>query len=160
METVPIVDEGLNFEKVWVSIQSLVESQKATDRQMQATDKRISELGNRFGDMVEYMVLPNLVAKFEELGFTFTKSNRTEIKDREHDIFLEVDALLENGDKVMVVEVKTKPNIDDIHDHIERMEKLRKYADLHNDKRVYLGAIAGVVFSDSEKIYALKKAFM
>jgi hypothetical protein len=37
------------------------------------------------------------------------------------------------------------------------MEKLRRYADLHNDKRIYLGAIAGVVFNDSEKAYALKK---
>jgi hypothetical protein len=30
---------------------------------------------------------------------------------------------------------------------------------LHNDKRVYLGAMAGVVFSESEKIYALKRGF-
>jgi hypothetical protein len=126
---------------------------------MKITDKRLGELTNRFGDMVEYMVLPNLVTKFEELGFTFTKANRTEIKDREHDIFTEVDALLENGDRVMAVEIKTKPNIDDIHDHIERMEKLRKYADLHNDKRIYLGAVAGVVFSGSEKTNALKKGF-
>jgi hypothetical protein len=187
METVPAVDEGLTFEKVWAGIQSLKESQKETDRlmretykqmqetdrrmqetdrqmqetdrQMQATDKRMGELSNRFGDMVEHMILPNLVVKFEELSFTFTKANRTEIRDREHDIFLEVDALLENGDKVMAVEIKSKPNIDDINDHIERMEKLRQYADLHNDKRVYLGAVAGVVFGGSEKIYALKKGF-
>ncbi|MDR1654629.1 MAG: hypothetical protein LBR96_01425 [Treponema sp.] len=180
METVSTAGEGLTFEKIQANIQSLVESQKETDRlmretyrqiqetksqmqetarQMQATDKWIGELSNRFGDMVEYMVLPNLVVKFEELNFTFTKANRTEIKDRKHDIFLEVDALLENGDKVMAVEIKSKPNIDDIHDHIERMEKLRIYADLHNDKRVYLGAVAGVVFGGSEKIYALKKGF-
>jgi hypothetical protein len=130
-----------------------------TARQMKETDNRLGELTNRFGDMVEYMVLPNLVTKFEELDFTFTRANRTEIKDKEHDIFMEVDALLENGDKVMAVEIKTKPNVDDINDHIERMEKLRKYADLHDDKRVYLGAIAGVVFSESEKVYALKKGF-
>jgi chromosome segregation ATPase len=134
-----------------------------TDRQMKETDrqlnKRFGELTNRFGDMVEYMVLPNLLTKFEELDFTFTKANRTEIKDKEHNIFTEVDALLENGDKVMAVEIKTRPNIDDINDHVERMEKLRKYADLHDDKRAYLGAVAGVVFSGSEKIYALKKGF-
>ena len=65
--------------------------------------------------------------------------------------------MLENGDKVMAVEIKTRPAIDDIHGHIERMEKLRAYADLHNDKRVYLGAVAGVVFSESEKTYTLKK---
>jgi hypothetical protein len=107
--------------------------------------------------MVEYMVLPNLVSKFKELGFTFTKANRTEIADQEHSLFMEIDALLENGDKVMAVEIKTKPNDKDIRDHIKRMEKLRIYADLHNDQRVYLGAIAGVVFSGSNRIHALKK---
>jgi exonuclease VII large subunit len=131
--------------------------QEETSQQMKTTDKRLGELTNRFGDMVEYMVLPNLVAKFEELGFTFTRANRTEIKDREHGIFLEVDALLENGDKVMAVEIKTKPSIDDINDHIERMGKLRRYADLRQDGRIYLGAMAGVVYSESEKNYTLKK---
>jgi hypothetical protein len=152
-------ETGLTFEKVWAAIQATNEQMKETGRQMKETDRRLGELTNRFGDMVEYMVLPNLVAKFEELDFTFTKANRTEIKDREHNIFTEVDALLENGDKVMVVEIKAKPTIDDINDHIKRMEKLRAYADLHDDKRVYLGAVAGVVFSESEKTYAFKKGF-
>ncbi|GHV87257.1 hypothetical protein AGMMS50255_5530 [Spirochaetia bacterium] len=133
---------------------------KETDRKMQETDRRLGKLGNRFGEMVEYMVVPNLVTKFNELGFEFEKTHRdTVIKDQKHDIFTEVDAFLENGDKVMIVEIKTKPNIDDINEHIERMEKLRKYADLHDDKRKYLGALAGLVFGDGEKTYALKKGF-
>jgi chromosome segregation ATPase len=138
--------------ETWAQIQE-------TGKQMKETDRRVGELTNRFGDMVEHMVLPNLVAKFEQLGFTFTRANRTEIKDRKHGIFMEIDALLENGDRVMAVEIKTKPTIDRINDHIERMEKLRVYADLHSDKRIYLGGIAGVVFSESEKTYALKKGF-
>jgi hypothetical protein len=72
---------------------------------------------------------------------------------------MEIDAFLENGEKAMVVEIKTKPKISDIDDHMERMEKRRVYADLHDDKRVYLGAVAGVVFGDSEKNYALKNGF-
>jgi hypothetical protein len=136
---------------------------KETDRQMKETDrqlnKRFGELTNRFGDMVEYMVLPNLLIKFEELGFTFTQANRTEIKDKKHGIFMEIDALLENGDKVMAVEIKTKPSVEDINDHVKRMEKLRAYADLRGDRRKYRGALAGVVFGDGEKIYALKKGF-
>jgi hypothetical protein len=133
---------------------------KETDRRMQETDRRLGKLTNRFGDVVEHMIVPNLVTKFREIGFEFTKAHRdTEIVDREHDLILEVDVFLENGDKVMAVEIKAKPNTADIDDHIERMEKLRAYADLHNDKRAYLGAVAGVVFSESEKIYALKKGF-
>jgi hypothetical protein len=180
METTQAIGEGLTFEKVWAVIQETALRIQETDRQMKETalrmketdrqieknalqmketDRRVGELTNRFGDMVEYMVMPNLVSKFEDLGFTFTRANRTEIKDREHGIFTEVDALLENGDKVMAVEIKTKPSFDDIDRHIERMEKLRAYADLRGDKRVYLGAVAGVVFSESGKTYALKKGF-
>jgi hypothetical protein len=39
------------------------------------------------------------------------------------------------------------------------MEKLRKQADLHDDHRKYLGALAGAVVSDSAKNYALKHGF-
>jgi Holliday junction resolvase-like predicted endonuclease len=133
---------------------------KETEKQMKETDRRLGDLGNRFGEIVEYMIVPNLLTKFEELGLSFTKAHRdTEIKDRVHNIFTEIDVFLENGDRVMIVEIKTKPNITDINDHVERMEKIRKYADLHDDRRKYLGAVAGVVFGDSEKTYALKTGF-
>jgi hypothetical protein len=158
-QTQTIPDWKVTANEIWAMIRENARRQEETNKQMKETDRRVGELTNRFGDMVEYMVMPNLVAKFEELNFTFTRANRTEIKDREHDIFMEVDALLENGDKVMAVEIKARPTGDDINDHIKRMEKLRKYADLHDDKRIYLGAMAGVVFGESEKIYALKKGF-
>ncbi|MDR0539383.1 MAG: hypothetical protein LBG74_02610, partial [Spirochaetaceae bacterium] len=35
-------------------------------------EKQLSKLGGRFGEMIECMVKPNLVSKFQELGFTFT----------------------------------------------------------------------------------------
>jgi uncharacterized coiled-coil protein SlyX len=181
-------ESGLNFEKVWAAIQATNEQMKETDRrmeetdrqiketdqliketdqliketaqQMKETDKRLGKLTNRFGEMVEYMIVPNLVKKFNELGFVFEKTHRdTVIASKEHNIFTEVDAFLENGDKVMIVEIKNKPTVDDVNDHMERMGKLRTYADLHNDKRAYLGAIAGVVFNGSEKTYALKNGF-
>jgi hypothetical protein len=156
-----------SFEKVWQMFRETDRKFKetreqiaATDRQMKETDKRVGELTNRFGDMVEHMVVPNLLAKFKELNFTFEVAHKnTEIKDEKNSIFIEVDAFLQNGDKVMIVEIKATPAVKDVNDHIKRMEALRKYADLHNDNRAYLGAIAGVVMSDSVKAYALKKGF-
>ncbi|MDR2792690.1 MAG: hypothetical protein LBB61_03355, partial [Treponema sp.] len=90
------------------------------------------------------------------LGFTFTKATNAKVAKGEHAILAEIDALLENGDTVMAVEIKSKPTTDDIDDHITRMEKVRRYADLHGDTRKYLGALAGVVFSDGAKTYTLK----
>ena len=49
--------------------------------------------------------------------------------------------------------------VEDIKEHIERMEKLRIWADNHNDKRKYLGAIAGMVFNQSQTDFARKNGF-
>jgi hypothetical protein len=141
-----------------------VERQKETEREMKESadrlDKQLGKLGNRFGEMVEHLVMPNLVEKFRNLGFVFTKAYpHAEIKDKKNNIITEIDITLENGDKVMIVEVKSKLTIDDITDHIERMEKVKAHADLHDDKRKFLGAIAGMVMSESEKTFALKNGF-
>ena len=145
-------------------IKEVGRKQDETDRQMKETDRRLDEklgkLGDRFGEMIEYMVMPSLVGKFRELGFEFTKAYpETEIKDIKNNIITEVDITLENGDKVMIVEVKSKPTTKDIKEHIKRMEKVKDHANLHNDNRIYLGAIGGMVFNENEKTFALKNGF-
>jgi hypothetical protein len=131
------------------------ERMKATDEQMKAgneelragikvVSEQIGKLGNRFGEMVEYMVVPNLAVKFRELRFTFERSRQNIIiRDQESRILAEIDVFLENGDWAMVVETKVKPSAADINEHIECMEKLRRYTDSRDDKRKYLGAMAG-----------------
>jgi hypothetical protein len=163
-------EPGLTFEKVWEMFQEsdrkFQEMSKETDRkfqetdrQMKATDKRVGELTNRYGEISEHMIIPNLMTSFNALGFSFTMAGRRKIEDTKHGIFTEVDAFLENGDCVMIVEMKTYLRTDHIDDHVKRMEKLRTLADYNNDKRKYYGAIAGLMMSQSEKTYALKKGF-
>ena len=59
----------------------------------------------------------------------------------------------------MLVEVKTQLTTEDVKEHIKRIEKIRTYADLHGDKRTFLGAVAGVVMTSNVKRYALKQGF-
>jgi hypothetical protein len=133
---------------------------KETDRQMKETDRRLGKLGNRMGEIVEHMVAPNLREKFRELGYDFPKANpNSNVSDRTNKIFLEIDVLLENGDKALLVEIKTNLSTEDVKEHIERLEKMRVYADLHGDKRTFLGAVAGIVMTDNVKEYALKQGF-
>jgi UDP-N-acetylenolpyruvoylglucosamine reductase len=157
MEAVQTRVEHPTFETVWAALQELTASQKETDRIIKENAREIGKLGNRFGEMVESMVVPNLVQKFKKLGFEFEKAYKDAvIKDEENHIFTEVDITLENGDKVMLVEVKSKPKTEDVTEHIERMEKVKFHSNIHGDKRKYLGAIAGMVFNDNEKEFALK----
>ena len=176
--TYPDYERGLTFEKVWASIQELKEEnarqakerREENDRQSKKfreelqessrlLDKKLSALGNRFGEMIEYLASPGLKEKFKAFGFGF----RSFCHDMEFwvgkQIIAEADVFLESADAAMVVEMKSKPDIDDIKDHIERMAKIRKYADDNGDKRKYYGALGGMVWGENEKKYALKCGF-
>jgi len=175
----PPTGEGLTFEKVWAMFQETdrkfqeterlmkenAERQKETDQQIKESTrqmmKEVGKLGNRFGELVEHLVAPNISNKFNELGFCFTKTGMdVEIKDKQNpQNNTEVDVLLENGDIVIAVEVKSKPNEKDVKYHLWRMEVLRHYADERNDRRRYQGAIAGAIISDEMRRYILKEGF-
>jgi hypothetical protein len=133
---------------------------KEVSRQIEATNKQIGKLGGRYGEMVEAMVMPNLVKKFREMDFEVNRASRgSTIEDRVNGIAAEIDILLENGDKVMIVEVKSKPTTEDVNDHVKRMEKVRLHADLHGDKRKFRGAIAGMVVNDAMRDCILGHGF-
>ena len=138
---------------------------KETDRQMKETDRKIDEYNKRFGDftkrfgdVVEHLVAPNLCEKFKDFNLFFPRANSgSRFFAPEKNIKFEVDIMLENGDIAMLVEVKTKLTTEDVKDHIARLEKMRGYADLHRDKRSFLGAVAGVVIESNVIEYALKQ---
>jgi hypothetical protein len=175
VQTQPTYPRGLDFEQVWAALMEDRERQKETerllkenaerlDRQLKKSarqlNKQLGKLGGRYGEMVEYMVAPNLLKKFRKLGLVFNKVHQqSKIEDENNKTIAEVDITLENGDKVMLVEVKSKPTTEDITDHIKRIEKVRKHADSHNDKRKFLGAVAGMVFNDDIKKFAMKNGF-
>jgi hypothetical protein len=131
---------------------------KETDRLVKETERQIGKLGNRLGDVIENLMSPKLHKKFKKLGFVFTRNSRNvEIDDREHQPLAEIDVLLENGEYAMAVEVKTRLTIENIQEHLERMEVLRRAADERNDRRKYLGAVAGASLDRNVLAYALKK---
>jgi len=136
------------------------EAQKQLWEQMKETDKKIGELGNRFGELAEHLVTPSINKKFNELGFTFEQiSQNIIISDSTGRSLAEIDILLENGDTVIAVEIKSKPNQRDAGEHIARMEVLRRRADARNDARKFRGAIAGAIMSDEVRRFILKTGF-
>jgi len=163
-----------NFETVWAILQEVAQSQKETAKRQEETAKRqeetdrvVKEIGKRlgdftnsFGDVVEYMIAPNLQEKFHDLGYDFQEaSTKHKVHDKKNDIKFEIDVFLQNGDTAMLVEIKANLTVSDINKHITRLEKMRKYADLRGDKRHFLGAVAGIVVENDEKEYALSQGF-
>ena len=160
VQTLPDYPRGLDFQQVWAALMENREQIRKNAEQQEKTDKQLGKLGKRMGEVIEYMVAPNLREKFREIGYDFPSvTQNSDVSDRKNNISLEIDIKLENGDKAMLVEVKANFTTKDIKEHIERLEKMRRYADLHGDKRTFLGAVAGVVMADNAKEYALKQGF-
>ena len=157
--------KDIGFEKVWATLDKLIESQKDTERVVREIGKRFGDFTNSFGDVVEHLIAPNLLEKFKALGFDFEEaSTRHKIRNKKHDISFEIDVFLQNGDTAMLVEIKANLTISDINKHITRLEKMRKWADLRGDseskvRRRFLGAVAGIVVEKDEREYTLNQGF-
>jgi len=140
------------------------ESLKETERFMKEKSTelniKIGSLTNLFGDLTLGMVIPKLREKFRDFGFDFQEScPNYDINDKINNISFEVDILLQNGDKAMLVEVKTKLTIERIKKHVERLEKMRKYTDFRGDKRTFFGAVAGFAITEEVKKAAFAQGF-
>ncbi|MDR1948655.1 MAG: hypothetical protein LBQ38_04620 [Spirochaetaceae bacterium] len=44
-----------------------------------------------------------------------------------------------------------------VKEHIKRMETLRRYADIHQDKRKYVSSVSGALVEDKARDFALAK---
>jgi hypothetical protein len=138
----------------------LKEQSRETDRLIRENQKLMSDLGRKFGTIIEHMFIPNLEKKFNALGSEFGQaSSNVRIGNKEHNIYAEIDVFLQNGECALAVEVKTQANIGDIREHIGRMKKLRRYFDLLQDQRKLYGAVASAVMPDNVRDYALKQGF-
>jgi hypothetical protein len=128
--------------------------------QSKETDRKISKLGSRIGELIENLVASNLLKKFTDRGFVFTKTcPNVLITNADNSFLAEIDILLENGDTALAVEVKSKLTVADVREHLERMEKLRRYADERGDRRIFIGAVAGGIIPEGVKPFAIKSGF-
>ena len=139
--------------------ESRAESAREFDKQMAETDRlikvtniKMGALDSRVGKMIEKLVGEgDLVDQFRELGFKVKTHSRHKVfGDWGTDESGEIDLFMEDGDVSILVEVKTTLKMDHVIDHIERMEKYRRFvdADGNNGKR-YIGAVAGTVIAES-----------
>jgi hypothetical protein len=153
MQTIPVPED------IWVLFRETGRRMQETDNEIKELKKQIGKLGNRFGELVEHLVAPNIAEKFNALGYHFEGyASDTWFKENGR-VIAEIDILLENSDFIVAVEVKSKPLADDVKEHITRLENLRRYKDRHHDSRKIHGAIAGAIMPAGVREYARRTGF-
>lgn len=158
--------EGLTFEKVWLLFQEtdrkFQEMKADTDAELRETarvvrevSKKVGDLGNKLGEFVEGMVRPGLVRLFNERGIPIeqTAQRLEAVRDGQK---MEVDLVGVNGDDVIVIEVKSTLGVEDVKEHLHRLEQFRTFFPQYADKQL-IGAVAGMVIAKGADRFAYRQ---
>jgi hypothetical protein len=142
-----------------------------TDRKFQETDRKFQEtgqkidkmtdsigrLGNRLGDFIEDAVRPAAVRLFRERGLEVHEVHQ-QVNAQRGDEGIEVDLLVVNDTDVIAIECKSLLSVDDVNEHRERLDKLKRLLPTYAQKRV-LGAVAAMVIPEDVAKYAYRQGF-
>ncbi|MDR2755290.1 MAG: hypothetical protein LBC20_06250 [Planctomycetaceae bacterium] len=138
------------------------EAARKRDRVVKQVSRSLGNLGNRFGELAEHLVAPGIADRFDELGYHFggvaPHGFLFKIGKR---VVAQADVLLENTKTIAIVEIKAKPVMSDIENHVKRMETIRQYYEQlqpQNNKEL-IGAIAGAIFPEEVKKMTLEAGF-
>jgi len=109
---------------------------------VEKTGKLVGNLTNKFGSFFERLMIPGIIDKFNEKGFHFDKvrTNLEYSRNKDKRTITEVDAILENGKDVILIETKAELRSEHIKEHLKSIELLRKNGKFKG-KRIY-GAIS------------------
>jgi hypothetical protein len=125
---------------------------------MAKLDQKIGRVTGSFGEVIEHLIMPNVLAKFRALGFTFNEIYRNhQIQRNDGTTAAEIDAEFHNGEAIMIVEVKAHPDTDDVGRLLKKMSVLREF-NKFPDKKLY-GALAAAVIGNDVRDKAIGSGF-
>jgi len=122
-------------------------------------DKKLGKLAGTWGKFVAEMVRPKIVELFNGKGIQIETTVQAVEGFKDGQRYYEIDLLLINTNVAVVVEIKSSLSVEDVNEHLERIEKIRKIS----PKRIDLsgvtiyGAVAGMMVEGEADKYAYKK---
>jgi len=151
-----------NVQEVWTLFRETDKRFKETARRFKETDKKIQrvsenvdKLTGKWGRFVEGLVAPGITRLFNERAIKIeTVSQR--VKTHRGAETMEIDVLGVNHKDAVLVEVKSTLGVDDVNEHIERLENFKRFFPDYADKRV-MGAVAGIVIEENAGKYAYRR---
>jgi hypothetical protein len=137
----------------------LQETERLMKEQSRELERRIGELGGRLGDFVEGLIKPSVARLFQERGIPIHKTySDVSANNPELALATQIDLFVINDNACALIEVKSKLSVDDVNDHLERMEKFKPLFPEYADKKAF-GAVAAMVIPEDVARYAYRKGF-
>ena len=152
--------QSATFEKIWATLDRIAESQEKADREAKQEkkkyDKRMKKLEGLFtsqwGALMESLVEGDLVPLLQKQNIPVTHT-QTRLQGRHNGEHVEFDILAENGEEVVVVEVKTTLRPEDMAHFLGQLGKFTTYRPLYKARKIY-GAVAFLKADKSVQVHA------
>lgn len=143
-------------DRKWQELREESERQWRETRELiKQTDKKIGDLTGKWGQFVEGLVAPSALRLFAERGIYLTRVEQ-HITDQRGDEGIEIDIFAKNGEYAVLIEVKSTLSVDDVNEHLERMEKFARFFPEYKDLKA-VGAVAGIVVPKDVARFAYKQ---
>ena len=167
-------------EEIWKTLKEISKSQKEADRRMQETDRIVQEtdrlikenalqmketdrqlrkteafFNSQWGKLMEALVEGDLLNLLKQKGIT-VKDTTMNMKGQDKEEDWEIDILASNGEEVVLVEVKTTLNLQNVKDFIYKLNKFTTWKPIYKNKKMY-GAVAYLKADQGSAKYAEKQ---
>lgn len=160
METLEEIKEVLLATARQTSENARLSAQNARrfDEEIRALNRKLGEMSNWLGEFAEYQILPAATRLFREQNLPLHEVYvRLRQEDEEGYGIYEVDILVANSNVAVALEVKNTLRQRDVEEHLERLEKMKKYPlKVIRNTDVY-GAVAGMVVKKEVEDFATRK---
>ncbi len=137
----------------------LEEERNEREKSRKEFDKKLGELAGTWGKFVAEMVKPRIIKMFGEKGVKIETALQSVVGFKNGQKYYEIDLLLINTNIVVAVEIKSTLTVDDVIEHLERLDKIKEIAPKRIDLKgvTILGAVAGMIVENNADKFAYKK---
>ncbi len=127
-------------------------SQKETDQQIKKTEALFN---TQWGRLMESLVEGDLIPILRQKGVKVSQTHKN-VGQRGYGDDFEYDIIAENGQEVVVVEVKTTLRVNDVKDFLISLQKFTTRKPRYRENTIY-GAVAWLRADEESALYAEKQ---
>lgn len=126
-----------------------------TEKLVAETNKQVGGLTSRWGEFVENLIKPAAARIFREQGID-VHYTAMRVKGDDERGSMEIDILVENGNEIVAIEVKSHLEVRNVKRFLEVLERFKEAFPKYQKYKLY-GAVAGIKIDEKADEYATQE---
>jgi leucyl-tRNA synthetase len=142
------------IDKLSKTVENISKTAENISKTSENTNKAVYALTGKWSRFVEGLIAPAVERLFKERGIEVDKVFQR-VKTRRNGSTMEVDILAINGEYAVLIEAKSTLKIEDVKEHIVRLERFKTFFPEYSGRKV-VGAVGGIVIEEESDKYAYR----